>query len=309
MIIDATFEEQSELQADFGIIKKMGGIDVDNELSLSSENPVQNKVVTARIEDFYDEFDTHKRKYEGTVDAFDDVLQNHAQLFQSIAESKQDKLTFDEIPTKNSTNPVTSGGLFNKFNEVYARIDDAITECKEYADELAYNGGGSGGGTTPTQKKWEKIVDYTVKEGDTSPYLFTFDGFSLTDFQGKVVYQNGGAGTTVKFAIDIRTGTNVNNRTLGYTTIKNFSNSKKTWKFEYIYLGENQGGLFVAPTDFVSGVGVYPNTNVPDNIVMYIPANALNESDYHYNSFSAIVINPSVALSVGDTIEIWGVKK
>ena len=48
MIIDATFEEQAEIQANFGEITKVGGgyIDVDSQLSLVSTNPVQNKVIT-----------------------------------------------------------------------------------------------------------------------------------------------------------------------------------------------------------------------------------------------------------------------
>ena len=166
------------------------------------------------------------------------------------------------------------------------------------------------GGTAPTQKTWEKIVDYTVAEGDTSPFSFAFDGFSLAEFQGKIVYQNGGAGASVNFDISIRTGTNQNNRTLARTTINNFSSDKRTWHFRYLSFGENQGGLFVSPDSFGSHAGSYPNINIGDNKVFYVPAKTSdNENIYYYNSFGAIVINPSVALSAGDTIEIWGVKK
>ena len=166
------------------------------------------------------------------------------------------------------------------------------------------------GGTAPTQKIWEKIVDYTVADGDTSPFSFAFDGFSLAEFQGKIVYQNGGAGASVNFDISIRTGTNQNNRTLARTTINNFSSDKRTWHFRYLSFGENQGGLFVSPDSFGSHAGSYPNINIGDNKVFYVPAKTSdNENIYYYNSFGAIVINPSVALSAGDTIEIWGVKK
>ena len=88
-----------------------GNITVDSQLSTTSKNPVQNKVITNRINEFYNEFDTHKKKYEGVVDGFDKVQASHAQRIESLEKSKQDKLTFDEYPTENSKNPVTSSGV------------------------------------------------------------------------------------------------------------------------------------------------------------------------------------------------------
>ena len=62
----------------------VGAYTTDDELSLVSENPVQNKVITSEI------------------NKINTALQN-----------KQDELTFDQVPTQGSNNPVRSGGLYN----------------------------------------------------------------------------------------------------------------------------------------------------------------------------------------------------
>lgn len=63
-----------------------GNITVDSQLSLDSTNPVQNKVITERIIE----------------------LEN----------DKQDKLTIDETPTQNSENPISSGGVYDMFENI-----------------------------------------------------------------------------------------------------------------------------------------------------------------------------------------------
>lgn len=35
---------------------------------------------------------------------------------QNLIDKKQDQLTFDSTPTEGSTNPVTSGGIYNAIN-------------------------------------------------------------------------------------------------------------------------------------------------------------------------------------------------
>lgn len=44
---------------------------------------------------------------------------------------KQDKLTFDNTPTKSSTNPVTSGGLFTKFEAVEKSLTDEAQTARD----------------------------------------------------------------------------------------------------------------------------------------------------------------------------------
>lgn len=58
-------------------------ITVDKELSLTSTNPVQNKVVTKKIEDFHKEFSTHKTAYENAVNALDDAYYELRQEIQN----------------------------------------------------------------------------------------------------------------------------------------------------------------------------------------------------------------------------------
>lgn len=65
-----------------GTISSGSSITVDSELSSTSENPVQNKVIYTALE------------------------------------GKQDTLTFDETPTQGSTNPVTSGGVYAVIGDI-----------------------------------------------------------------------------------------------------------------------------------------------------------------------------------------------
>lgn len=57
-------------------------------------------------------------------------------------EEKQDLLTFDSVPTANSTNPVTSGGLYLRLNELEEMIrmhggvtmEDVVNQIEEFAE-------------------------------------------------------------------------------------------------------------------------------------------------------------------------------
>lgn len=48
-----------------------------------------------------------------------------------VDSNKQDTLTFDNAPTSNSTNPVTSGGLYTAFQNVEIDVDDALDDTSE----------------------------------------------------------------------------------------------------------------------------------------------------------------------------------
>lgn len=67
------------------------GMTVDSALSTVSENAVQNKVITLALE------------------------------------GKQSTLSFDSAPTENSTNPVTSGGVYTAIEAAKTVVDDAIS--------------------------------------------------------------------------------------------------------------------------------------------------------------------------------------
>lgn len=102
-----------------------GNITVDSQLSTTSKNPVQNKVVTAALENLTQSTDTlgkaffdHKQQYEARIEGMDELQAQHAQKIFNLETNKQDKLTFDTTPTKGSQNPVTSGGIYNALSNM-----------------------------------------------------------------------------------------------------------------------------------------------------------------------------------------------
>lgn len=53
----------------------------------------------------------------------------------ALLAAKQDALTFDSTPTENSTNPVTSGGLYNKFESIEELIPAQASAQNQLADK------------------------------------------------------------------------------------------------------------------------------------------------------------------------------
>ena len=87
---NASFEtDDVQLHVQFDIAASVE-ITIDDALSETSENPVQNKVVTKALAD------------------------------------KQDTLTFDSVPTKDSENPVTSGGLYVVLGDIDTILDNIL---------------------------------------------------------------------------------------------------------------------------------------------------------------------------------------
>lgn len=121
-------------------------ITVDDELSPTSTNPVQNKVVTEAINE--------------------------------LEATKQDVLTFDDSPTADSDNPITSGGIFNALlDKAPVIVDSASGSIASFSDGIA----------APF-----KVMSFTVEpvqdlHGQSSPYPAgggknkfkdTFDGWT-----------------------------------------------------------------------------------------------------------------------------------
>lgn len=63
------------------------------------------------------------------------------QSFQSQINSKQDKLTFDTVPTANSTNPVTSGGVKDSIDGLGASVATGFATKEELNAKLDKSGG------------------------------------------------------------------------------------------------------------------------------------------------------------------------
>ena len=82
-------------------------VTVDAVLSATSENPVQNKTIYAALENKADTSDIPDTSGLATQSAVTAALA-----------LKQDALTFDSSPTANSTNPVTSGGIYTALQNI-----------------------------------------------------------------------------------------------------------------------------------------------------------------------------------------------
>ena len=146
MIIDAKFEEQGEIEADFGTVYSGvgGNITVDSALSITSTKPVQNKVVTRKL----NEIDTVIEGQSKQITDLGNNKQNKLKAGANITigndgtisatgggtgdtsdfatkeelEAKQDKLVrgenLDDAPTQDSIKPVTSGGVYGYINGI-----------------------------------------------------------------------------------------------------------------------------------------------------------------------------------------------
>lgn len=55
----------------------------------------------------------------------------------TAVQNKQDKLTFDSLPTENSDNPVKSKGIFNTFKD-YAKKTDLHTKLSEFTNDVGF---------------------------------------------------------------------------------------------------------------------------------------------------------------------------
>ena len=283
-----------------------------------------------------EELETLDETFENFADYASMTYVTHSHLDEKLLD-KQDKLEFADavsgdvdrnlIPTVGAVNDafntlagdVLPNGYATKeeletLDKTFENFADYVDKTKATKEELneaiGRIEGGTGGGTTPTQKTWEKIVDYTVKDGDTSPY--SFDGFEITEFQAKILYQDATitTNTSVNIAVSIKSGTSPTNRGLGKFDVTNFTTGGRFATLKYVSFGENEGGLLLSSGNFSASTGVYPSVSAEGNKALYIPSKTSeNENIYYYNSFKAIALSLSVPLQAGDKIEIWGVKK
>ena len=142
---DASFSDDDvQLSGQFDIVASTE-IVVDDELSLTSTNPVQNKVVTAAINDKADEIDVYEDLEDGVYVYRVDLLSHFGEdtttissailpyatqdvggLMSAADKTKLDgiedganKTLFEDAPTQGSTKAVTSGGLFTYYRGAF----------------------------------------------------------------------------------------------------------------------------------------------------------------------------------------------
>lgn len=115
---------------------------------------------------------------------------------KTALDGKQDTLTFDSTPTANSTNPVTSGGIYTALQNVNIDIDDEITEDSDNPVTSAAiyaalqnipSGGGSGGGGD-VQVQSTNLYTGTWNSGS----ITLSDDFTNYDFIEFVYHSTGG---------------------------------------------------------------------------------------------------------------------
>lgn len=92
-----------------------------------------------------------------------DSAANGVSTLQTTVSGKQDQLTFDTTPISGSTNPVTSGGIYNALQNAQVQTDAVPTEGSTKAVQ-------SGGVYTALQGKQDKLTfDSAPTAGSTNP--------------------------------------------------------------------------------------------------------------------------------------------
>ena len=117
--LSATSENPVQNKAIYSALQNISGgtsAIVDSMLSSTSENPVQNKVIKAALDG--------KADASAIPDVSNFVTTQN--LSTGLA-TKQDTLTFDSTPTQNSSNPVTSGGVYSALQGASFSLSPATT--------------------------------------------------------------------------------------------------------------------------------------------------------------------------------------
>lgn len=82
---------------------------------------------TAGTDDVYDEYLYINNNWEHLGDTSIDLSNYYTSSeVDDLLDTKEDTLTFDTTPTQNSTNPVTSGGVYTALQNVDIDVDDEI---------------------------------------------------------------------------------------------------------------------------------------------------------------------------------------
>ena len=137
-----TTEDKSSLVSAINEVNEHGGasVTVDSELSTTSENPVQNKVITARVNGLDSDVGALRTSVQGkadiqTVSALSDAVQGLDGDVQGLQTTKADKSYVDtQLAGKASTATATTSadGLMSsadkaKLDAVYADYTSALT--------------------------------------------------------------------------------------------------------------------------------------------------------------------------------------
>ena len=99
------------------------------------------------------------------------LIQANADAIEELQAGKQDKLSFDTTPTANSTNPVTSGGVYDAIKASNAGIVEAIN-TNEFTVELPTFYSGNVYDITLCVQEWNSNI------GAVAEYIASISGTS-----------------------------------------------------------------------------------------------------------------------------------
>lgn len=100
----------TKTQVDTALTAKQNTLTFDNSPTQNSTNPVTSGGVYTALQNVQPDMSNYYDKDE--IDEGNRVVSTALNRLNSALAAKQNTLTFDSAPTQNSTNPVTSGGLY-----------------------------------------------------------------------------------------------------------------------------------------------------------------------------------------------------
>ena len=103
-------------------------IPIDSALSPTSTNPVQNKVIYETLGNYQSKIDSSHKLSADLVDDTSTTNKFVTASEKTTWNAKQNALTFDTTPTENSTNPVTSGGIYTYVTTIVGDINTALDQ-------------------------------------------------------------------------------------------------------------------------------------------------------------------------------------
>jgi hypothetical protein len=115
----------TKTQVDTALAAKQNTLTFDNTPTENSTNPVTSGGIYTALQNVQPDLSNYYTK-----DEIDDGNITISAALNELHDEKQDKLTFDSTPTSGSSNPVTSGGVYNALQNVQPDLSDYYTKTQ-----------------------------------------------------------------------------------------------------------------------------------------------------------------------------------
>ena len=149
-----------------------------------------------------------------TTEALNNALANKANLAHTHTKAQITDLTIDSTPTENSTNPITSGGVFNAINDIATGGNISATVLHESSSAIS----------TATNNTVTVTIDNSISDYDFVDVLLKVDGYA---WSGRLAVSNG---QTELF------------------TAPNLYRTSSGWKFTFLTMQINGNSFIIHPT-------------------------------------------------------------